>query len=561
MNREKLINSFIVLLFPIIMIFILAPVEIYYSNITDFDFLYTDFIGTFLLISAILLICGTLVLLVLPKLLHKVAVVLITAFSIMFYAQNMFLNRGIATSDGSMVKWENLKSQIAINTVIWVVAIVIIVAVLLLLKDRTEKICMYIAGFGSVIQLVAFASVLITLISYGDTKSHYQLTDEGQFMVAGNDNIILLVLDSTASKFVYDEYVKNNELLDGFEDFTFYTNYDSNYRYTFPSMTHMLTGDEPDGLMTRQDWMAQAWGTEKCKVFFDKMHEADYVCNIFSNETTTVYGKGDNLQGKADNLEEVESVIDRRLLYVMLQKMSLYRVAPDILKKIVEVDMTHYRGVSTYDEIESAKYYNSEYIAALRENRLSINGEWNNAFIINHILGMHTPWEIDSDGNYKDLSEENDVLYGLFSGARDYIEYLKELGVYDNATIFVMADHGMPDDPDKHHSLFMVKEAGAHKDKMAVSDAPVSADDFQKTILETIYGNDAEDIFDNIYDENGNKIDFGTSIYEWHDGDMRERTTYDTFAGMIGWTYTGGYDEFKSTFEDGIDVEVKGCKW
>ena len=98
------------------------------------------------------------------------------------------------------------------------------------------------------------------------------------------------------------------------------------------------------------------------------------------------------------------------------------------------------------------------------------------AFRFYHLKGAHSPYildrkaaPVDEDGG----TEEEQALGALYI-VTEYMRQLKDLGLYDRATVIVMADHGYGAHSNMEHCpLFMVKLPGESHD-FAVSDMPFS---------------------------------------------------------------------------------------
>ena len=77
----------------------------------------------------------------------------------------------------------------------------------------------------------------------------------------------------------------------------------------------------------------------------------------------------------------------------------------------------------------------------LREEGLTLNDE-SNSFRFIHLMGAHWPYTLDKNGDRvkeSDLIEQSEGSLGIVA---DYLQEMKRLGVYGNATIVVTADHG-----------------------------------------------------------------------------------------------------------------------
>ena len=143
------------------------------------------------------------------------------------------------------------------------------------------------------------------------------------------------------------------------------------------------------------------------------------------------------------------------------------------------------------------KYYLSE---ETRPGQLYEIGEnENGSFIFYHFRGCHDPYTMDENGNpaefdYND-QEHSNTLYSQLRGdlkmIKSYMQQLDDLGLLDDTTIIVTADHGrtgtVPDLSDgmSRCPTLWVKPAGADRSEpMQISDKQVSQDNMRSTVLD-----------------------------------------------------------------------------
>ena len=137
-----------------------------------------------------------------------------------------------------------------------------------------------------------------------------------------------------------------------------------------------------------------------------------------------------------------------------------------------------------------------------------------NAFKFYHIYGTHLPLRMTRDYEYKELERTRDSLKEVAAGVvglvRIMFDRLKDLGIFHDSLIFVVADHGMwssvaevriPEDIAMKHGrglpvdrshlpeqkgtalpLILVKQARS-SEPLLLSDAPVALADIPKTIV------------------------------------------------------------------------------
>ncbi|MBQ8189478.1 MAG: hypothetical protein IJZ44_06835 [Lachnospiraceae bacterium] len=556
---DKFKKSLVVLLLPMVSYGLLGPLEIFFGNTKDFNFGYTDFFWILALIALVVWLFGALVLAALPERIHKIANALVLGVGVGSYIQNMFMNIKLSEDDGSPMRWESLGSFTVINLLIWIVILILVVVACVLLKKKWDMVSMAIAGFFSAIQLVAVLSLLLTSIGQENESQIVQMSGKDQLKVASEENIIVFVLDTYGNTRLDETLSVYPDLLDGLQDFTYYDNADCHYYCTFPSMTHMLTGVDFDfDTELSQQWLHDAWNSDRANSFYDTLKEENYSCRLYSGEVGYVYGNLRNLQQKYDNVVPMERIVDKKQVVKLMAKMSIYRYVPYVFKPRFEVLTQEYDTVVSYKEDVGVVDDNAMFYDMLTKNGLSVDQNVNNAFIVQHLFGLHLPYTMDENGMYAEEVSAEQTAKGLTVIVNEYLAQLKELGVYDDATIIITADHGAWVGFDTQ-PIFMIKHAKETHDEMQVNSAPISLDDFQATIL-AVLGKET--------------TGFGTSIYDWNPGDIREREVYmrtddenypevkgSSFNVYYGYTYSGDRKNLDETIWDGPDVIVPATPW
>ena len=506
----KLKNTILVLLFPILLFFIVGPLEIYAGNKEEFLFGIKDFLWIFLLIAIVTLIVFSTLISIFPKKIYQFLLSVVFCFSILFYIQNMFLNSKLMDKAGNGMNWDKLRTTTIYNLVIWVILFCAIIATVVLLKEKRIKCLVWISACLSIIQLVTVVSLLISTEIKGIGKEELVLSGEQQFQYSSGDNIIVLVLDAYAR----DEFLKTSnvypEIKDCLKDFTFYDNADCHYFYTVPAMMHLLTGYDMNYDNYFGDWKAEAWNSEKCTIFYNTLHDRGYTCRLYSSpEAHTYFGDFKYLQGKYDNFAYAEPRKDYRLMATLLEKMTIYKYVPYVVKPKFEVMTYSFNDTIVYDHVNgSVAYENYEVMDELKNKGISVSSDINNSFTVMHIQGNHFPYTFDSEGNRCTESTPEDVQRGLSVLLETYFNELKENNLYNDATIIVTADHGLEFSYYEPQPILLIKRKDESHAKMLVNSSPVSHDDFMATIM---------DIIEEDYSK------YGTSIYDYKEGDIRPR--------------------------------------
>lgn len=292
-------------------------------------------------------------------------------------------------------------------------------------------------------------------------SKYLYFSGKDQFVVSKKRNIITIVLDAADTQYTEALLEENPKALAPLKDFTFYTNTCSVFDSTYQSFTQIFTGITELPVYKIAPWNEDAWQSERAGEFYRRFHKAGYKMNFYVDADWELR----HLIGKSDNLA---------------------------LSDEPPTERDYYHGNYGFNDMLSN-------VKAAKDD--------NNYFIVHHLWGAHTPIAEDT------FAQQMEYLFGIVD---NYIKRLKKLKVYEDSTIIIMGDHGSHDlyaYPDST-PLFMIKEAGSRNDEIKISSAPISFADLMATYL----------VNAGLYDSKTDKKLFGCSIYDFNEGDVRERT-------------------------------------
>ncbi len=187
----------------------------------------------------------------------------------------------------------------------------------------------------------------------------------------------------------------------------------------------------------------------------------------------------------------------------------MYQTAPFLAKS----SYAYYTSdiAEMIDELEVWSTENDiPFYERLNKEGLSITNDYPNAFRFYHMRGAHEPYYLSEDLKYNKTGRDTNVYSQMKGSLRivyAYLEQLKALGLYEDATIIITADHGQQTQfveeaakPDKTlMPTLMVKKAGEHHDALVLNEAPVSHREYLATLSKTMglevqnYGNTLEE--------------------------------------------------------------------
>lgn len=554
---KRIPAAFSVLFLFMFMLLIFGPAEIFFANVTEFEFVYTEFGGYMAVFAVAGTIVLTLLVILLPEKVYGVILSLIFGISLSGYLQIMFFNKNL---DLLGVNPEGYKPEVlpAVgNLCLWILLISAIVVLYLAKKDIGKKVIMYGAAFLLCVQVIAFGSLLITAkdeaFHHPEEEGSWHLSGENQYKVSANENVIVLVLDYFSNQYIEPMEKEYPGATDFLHDFTYYDNMDCTYFGTFPSLAHILTGNPVDVSCSVNEWFEQIWNSDNVDRFYQGLSDKNYVANVYTPDVNMLCGTNDvkMLEGKLDNVVNSSQEIDvfYKLLFKTMGKMSAYRMCPDILKPYFYANIDEYEDIVSVKE-NKIQHNNYDFYHGLKEKGLTKDGS-SNYYIMQHLMGPHL-YTTDESGEYKENATLEETTRGCMTVVEAYLEQLKDLGVYDDATVIVTADHGGPWDS---QVIFYIKEAGEKHEQSPVCHAPVCFNEFLPTVAEAA-GMDY--------------TQFGQSIHDFRDSTERERTywlrMYDENYPLVpcytgdkngesnvyyGYSYTGDFRNLLKQTETG----------
>ena len=533
-----------------------GAMEVYVGNAGNFRFTYLEALLPLLAIT----LAATAALAALAALLRKkafnLAISLVLALAVCSYVQNALLNLNLGMLSTEDIDWSRYTAHGWKNLALWGGLLALIVTVLMLLKKRTRRVVRLVSAALLAVHVITFGIVSaqhLTSDANRAGQAEYVLSGEKQFQVSAEGNVIVLLLDYFSNDYIDAGLREYPDMLAPLKDFTYYDNADPAYIGTFPSVVHMLTGNPFDTTVPIEKWFKNSWEGENAKMFYAALAEKGYKFNFFDS-TNDCFGL-QYAEAYINNLVKLErgdfSVRYERLIPSLLQ-LSAFRYVPHAAKRaLMPTSLQFYMAVPLNSKEVPVCYNRNAFYNVLHAYGLEkVQGD-GKYFIIEFLRGTHPPYDVNENAEPDTKATLAQCAAGYMKIVGEYLQKLKDAGLYDSSTIILTSDHG-----DKENSMqvmYFIKEAGVTRKAMAVSSAPISHKDFLGTVLK------------NIGVESGL-----TSIYDFKDGDLRERTVMrnyidtsypyvrkyrstmlGTHTAMYAYTYTGDRKDLRRQFRRG----------
>lgn len=501
-----------------IQLFVVVPITVQKNNLVEYSFSVCDTCVAAILPLVLSVLISSLIISMLGEKIRKFVSSFFGIFYVLGYLQFNFMNGylGLLNGEGFHLKKHLIVG--GVNLAIW---LMLFAAFLLFYNiSKREKLCRYIVLFASLAQLVTFIITISLNFNDNFSRRFMAYTYENRFDVAKNQNVILFCFDAVDNSFLKKLCEEGYDFSD-FSDFTMYDNTCSVFDVTDLSMAQIATASNFEL-------------NNNYPLFYEKMKDNNFNIRFYNYDGTyevpIEYYVDNYMETDPDHVSVTYSGI-----IIENFKLAMYLLAPYIVKEYINVDRLDFNSQVYFGKVLENNYLNQAYMNNLI---LNINDQYENSFIYDHVNGAHQPC-----GDFMDATRE------CMDIAREYVGQLKKLGVYDDATIIFISDHGIHDDSDYEHyptagtPVFLIKGRGEKHDKMVRSNAPIYHTDILSTILTNV----------GCYDEEDYSL-FGPSIYYFHDGDVRERIWYNRVldgAGYYRCSYRGDTEELERKVNNG----------
>ena len=234
------------------------------------------------------------------------------------------------------------------------------------------------------------------------------------------------------------------------------------------------------------------------------IHDAGYDVNVYT-EKYYAYDNANYMSDYVNNLSGSNgyTIDDSSALAVNMIRLSLSTGLPFALKGAVgEMSTPEFNAHAVYNtdeptfDADMKNVYN--YITENEFTKVESQGQ----FTFIHIFGCHTPVAYDLDWNKipDDDTRRNDTKIALKQSLTiiyEYIEEMKRLGLYEDATIIITGDHSAAlsdtkligeaskSDNGTRVTAMLFKRAGESGTALKTSTAQISQDELWNTIYES----------------------------------------------------------------------------
>ncbi len=456
---------------------------------------------------AFLIVCalGTLLISLLRGKIFNYVVCSIFSITVCSYLQSMFLNGSLGTLTGDAIAWQNMKDGLYKGIFIWLSLLLIFYLIMFLHRKFWKNMVIAVSLLLVAMQIAPTIGILTGMYDSAENKSMdgYSLTTKGMYEYSENDNIFVFVLDRMDFDYIEDVLKEDPEFFNKLDGFTAYDNAISSFARTKPALNQLLTGCEELAYhVSYKKFFEQSW-FEGGKDILRDLDNADYTIEFYT-DAKSLFSDANYMEKYVMNASSGAGDIIPMNALSKLMHLSAYRYSPIFMKPFFWQDTNYYN--QDVFEADAAVTYT---FADNEHGPKFVNGTADrkeNAFKLFHLNGPHAPYTIDENGNLSETETSAAAqLMGCMKYLYDAFDKMKELGIYDDATIIITADHGAhkgdtkPILKETRIGLFY-KPSGSSGTDLEWSSAPVCTDNIPATILKaagadySLYGRPIDEI-------------------------------------------------------------------
>jgi hypothetical protein len=435
-----------------------APLDLYLHNAGEF---LINFQYIFVPLLLLCLMMTAAVILLVPIFVKgkglEIVSLLAIGMTLAFYIQELFLNGEVQQITGDPAHYADFTSFHVLDSLLW---LLVVFLPLLIWKGYDDK--HKVLKWETPVTMIACVIVGMQLVGVSAAVPAYRhggqlptVTDpyisyDPAFALSREDNICVFLLDRLDTQYFHAVLESHPELSSTFDGFTYYDNNTAEFLNTFPSVTKMLTDHYYDAGDSIDEYWAKAWSEPS---FIDTLVANGYDPYLYPDRLST-YGTYEQIAARTNNLKQPltsQYTINYGMILSTSYRLSLIRLLPYQFKDYF-YDLTPDFANEFYDWTIDDKLLpvignqtDRRFFERLKEVGLSAENT-KKIFLFLHFNASH-----DGGYHYEPLTNtlENmgsylDTTYGAFMILAEYFEQLKDLGIYDNSTIIILADHGRP---------------------------------------------------------------------------------------------------------------------
>lgn len=489
---NKILITSLLPLFLAFTFFVFGPLEIYLTNTASFWFSIDDILPVVICSFAIVWVLAT----GLGLLLRNCVIFnsLVFGFSLALYIQGnwMFVDYGVM--DGAAIDWTSYGSWSYINIGIWLVIILLPFAFSLFIKNKDSfKLILRCISLG-IVGIECITLCILILTTSLPNNNYYVAKDDKMFELSTSDNIVVMLFDAFQSSYFQEAIDEIPGARDVFDGFVFYDSAVGTSLFTQESSATILTGKQFRVDLPFDENLDYIYNESE---FLPLLAEKKYDVRYYESTEMVSPIAAPIIKNIVMEKPRPSSVYD---LTKMINRITAFRYMPHFLKNDFWFSYNDIEKLQS-NNMEYSEFVNSDYTfnQNILDGKLTASNE-DKVYRMYYFKGVHPPYDLNENAEHVTYGSEeafSTVWFGSISDSEmlhqqalgsvrimmNYIQELKDLGVYDETFIVIAADHGWAN---RYNPILLIKQRNS-SGGMQTSHAPISfIEDFGPTIMRAI---------------------------------------------------------------------------
>ena len=430
-------------------IFLLVPFSLYIGNINEFTVSYTSMVQAYVPAMIFIIAAFGLLGMLLPSRVYNRYAILLAATGILLWAQSNLLVWDYGLLDGRAINWSRDAWRSWLEIVIWASGLLLVLVFYRSIGRRVIGLAILLF----VLQLGIFgynwAGHASELAKKSEVTHTNQSLDE-LFQFSSQKNVVHILADGFQSDIFEDIIADGDEgdrMSAAMDGFTFFRDHLGVFPYTHMSVPAILTSKIYRNQVPINEFMDSALSK---KSIFNAAYDAGFdVDLVVPGGLLYMYKKGryTNLSTVPGQQYISKAEIEARGAAKLLD-LSLFRLSPQILKKRIYNDQRWLMQTLFFKKniIGGRFFEHKDFLRSLHEN-LSAD-RTGPVYKYLHLMLSHNPMVANEQCEYAGRvlatvreTVKTQARCGLIEILKLF-EEMKRAGIYNDALIILMADHG-----------------------------------------------------------------------------------------------------------------------
>lgn len=353
----------------------------------------------------------------------------------MFWIQGNFIAPSVGVLDGRRIFWREFVTPVLVNFAVWLIALGILSFYRRRLFHLVTPVCLILLTT----QMVNFTGQYLTMPEPPNSKL-YPKYYNNHLSLSAEKNLVIIVLDTFQSDIFEEIVIQNPQIEDKFNGFTYYPDTAGGYPTTILSKPLIITGKFYQNQQLFKDFIEEAYSTDSLHKNFDSNgYDVPLLC-------TPLYCSDQIYDSMVKN--PISQWLDKNELTDLFIPTAI-RSMPTITyfgfqKVRYLLDLYFDRELVWADQ--SPKHFQTDKQLLASILTMTTVDNMKPTFKLYWFNAPHPPFYLSEEGEFKIQIPNRQGQVNHSAGALGYVidilDKYKELGIYDQTMIVVMADHG-----------------------------------------------------------------------------------------------------------------------